>query len=160
MIDCVLIFNVHGIPRLTKFYTHYPEKKQQLIIKNVYRVVSERSDAVCNFIERGNIMGDKNLKVIYRHYATLYIVFCVDPSESELAILDLIQIFVETLDKCFKNVCELDLVFHVDQVHYVLDEIIIGGLVYENSMSNILNVLEEQKKLEKNEIPVFYHASH
>lgn len=42
--------------------------------------------------------------------------FIVDSSESELAILDLIQTFVETLDKTFKNVCELDLVFHSDRV--------------------------------------------
>ena len=27
-----------------------------------------------------------------------------------------IQVFVETLDKCFENVCELDLIFHVDKV--------------------------------------------
>lgn len=24
--------------------------------------------------------------------------------------------FVETLDKCFENVCELDLIFHMDKV--------------------------------------------
>lgn len=40
----------------------------------------------------------------------------MDSSESELGILDLIQVFVETLDKCFENVCELDLIFHVDKV--------------------------------------------
>lgn len=55
-------------------------------------------------------------KLIYRHYATLFFVFCVDSSESELGILDLIQVFVETLDRCFENVCELDLIFHVDKV--------------------------------------------
>ena len=54
--------------------------------------------------------------MIYRHYATLYFVFCVDSSESELGILDLIQVFVETLDKCFESVCELDLIFHMDKV--------------------------------------------
>ncbi|CAL1292008.1 unnamed protein product [Larinioides sclopetarius] len=161
MIEAVLIFNLHGTPRLSKFYRHYPEQKQQQIIKQVYQIVSRRGDAVCNFIEGGdNILGDKSLKIIYRHYATLYIVFCVDSSESELAILDLIQVFVEILDKCFRNVCELDLIFHVDKVHYVLNEIIIGGLVIENSIPNILQALDEQKKLEKNEIPVFYHESH
>ncbi|CAL1292007.1 unnamed protein product [Larinioides sclopetarius] len=129
MIEAVLIFNLHGTPRLSKFYRHYPEQKQQQIIKQVYQIVSRRGDAVCNFIEGGdNILGDKSLKIIYRHYATLYIVFCVDSSESELAILDLIQ------------------------VHYVLNEIIIGGLVIENSIPNILQALDEQKKLEKNEV--------
>lgn len=30
------------------------------------------------------------------------------------------QVFVETLDKCFENVCELDLIFHVDKVGVTL----------------------------------------
>lgn len=63
-----------------------------------------------------SLIGGSDYKLIYRHYATLYFVFCVDSSESELGILDLIQVFVETLDRCFENVCELDLIFHVDKV--------------------------------------------
>ena len=50
----------------------------------------------------------------------------MDSSESELGILDLIQVFVETLDKCFENVCELDLIFHVDKVHNILAEMVMG----------------------------------
>jgi hypothetical protein len=64
--------------------------------------------------------------LIYRHYATLYFIFVADSSESELGILDLIQVFVEALDKCFENVCELDLIFHPDRVCYILDEVIQG----------------------------------
>lgn len=67
-----------------------------------------------------SLIGGSDYKLIYRHYATLYFVFCVDSSESELGILDLIQVFVETLDKCFENVCELDLIFHVDKVNKIL----------------------------------------
>ena len=63
-----------------------------------------------------SLIGGSDYKLIYRHYATLYFVFCVDSSESELGILDLIQVFVETLDKCFESVCELDLIFHMDKV--------------------------------------------
>ena len=66
-------------------------------------------------------------RIIYRHYATLYFVFVVDGAESELGILDLIQVFVESLDRTFENVCELDLIFHFDEVHLVLAEIIQGG---------------------------------
>ena len=56
-----------------------------------------------------------DVRLIYRHYATLYFIFAVDEAESELGILDLIQVFVEALDKCFENVCELDLIFHIDK---------------------------------------------
>lgn len=38
------------------------------------------------------LIGGSDNKLIYRHYATLYFVFCVDSSESELGILDLIQV--------------------------------------------------------------------
>ena len=88
-------------------------------------------------------------RVLYRHYATLYFVFCVDSSESELGILDLIQVFVETLDKCFENVCELDLIFHVDKVHYILQEIVMGGMVLETNMNEVIQRIEDQNKLEK-----------
>lgn len=85
----------------------------------------------------------ENIKLIYRHYATLYFVFAVDAQESDLGILDLIQVFVEALDKCFENVCELDLIFHSDRVHYVLDEIVMGGMVLETNISAILQSIKE-----------------
>ena len=97
-----------------------------------------------------SLLGGGDARLIYRHYATLYFVFAVDSAESELGILDLIQVrcatrgwdaglvassltpcawtsarvgsgaqvFVESLDKCFENVCELDLIFHVDKVRW------------------------------------------
>ncbi len=37
-------------------------------------------------------LGEGDYRLIYRHYATLYFVFCVDSSESQLGILDLIQV--------------------------------------------------------------------
>ena len=40
----------------------------------------------------------QNSKLIYRHYATLYFIFIVDGSESELGILDLIQVREVDLD--------------------------------------------------------------
>jgi hypothetical protein len=58
----------------------------------------------------------KDTKYVYRHYATLFFIFAVDESESELGILDLVQVFVETLDRCFESVCELDLIFNSDKV--------------------------------------------
>nr|CAD7417949.1 unnamed protein product [Timema poppensis] len=94
---------------------------QQQIIKETFQLVSKRDDNVCNFLEGGSLIGGSDYKLIYRHYATLYFVFCVDSSESELGILDLIQVFVETLDKCFENVCELDLIFHVDKKTLTMD---------------------------------------
>ena len=88
-------------------------------------------------------------------------------------------VFVEALDKCFENVCELDLIFHSDkvciqvartfggvlllsysccwcgsghdfigQVHYILDEIIMGGMVLETNIQNILLAVNDMNKLD------------
>ncbi|KAI6178751.1 AFG3-like protein 2 [Aphelenchoides besseyi] len=96
-------------------------------------------DNICNFLEGCSLLGGADYKLIYRHYATLYFVFCVDSSESELGILDLIQVFVETLDRCFEN------------VHHILNELVMGGMVLETNMSEILLRIQEQEKLEKQE---------
>lgn len=61
-------------------------------MQEIYSLVSKRPDTVCNFLEGSKLLGGKDTRVIYRHYATLYFVFVVDESESELGILDLIQV--------------------------------------------------------------------
>ncbi|RIA87408.1 hypothetical protein C1645_696060, partial [Glomus cerebriforme] len=41
----------------------------------------------------------------------------------------LLQIFVKSLDKCFENVCEFDFIFHFEEVHHILAEVILGGMI-------------------------------
>jgi AP-3 complex subunit sigma len=117
------------------------------VIRKIFQQVAQRPDSFCNYLE-GSIpeWGDKT-KIIYRHYATLYFIFAVDQQESDLGILDLIQVFVEALDKCFENVCELDLIFHSDRVNYILDEIIMAGMVLETNINHILQAVNEQGKM-------------
>ncbi|EEC03829.1 Ap-3 complex subunit sigma, putative [Ixodes scapularis] len=62
------------------------------------------------------------------------------------------MVFVETLDKCFENVCELDLIFHMDKVHYILNELVMGGMVLETNMTEIITRIEDQSKIEKQEV--------
>jgi len=49
-------------------------------------------------------------------YASLYFVIAIDNDDNELIALEIIHRFVETLDKYFGNVCELDVVFNFDKV--------------------------------------------
>jgi len=155
MIKSIMIVNTSGKARLLKFYENKTEPQQQAIIREIFQLVSRRSDHMCNFVELSeNTSWEGDTKVIYRHYATLYFIFVVDGSESELGILDLIQTFVETLDKSFKNVCELDLVFHMDKVHFILDEIIMGGMVLETRQAEITDAINQQKRLQDNENPL------
>ena len=151
MIRAIIVFNNFGKARLIKFYEHYPVERQQHIIREVYHLVSRRDESLCNFLEGGPIISEEEIKLIYRQYATLYFVVCADSSESELGILDMIQVLVETLDKCFESVCELDFIFHMDKVHFVLDEVIMGGLVLETNQADVMAELDEQTKVRKSQ---------
>ena len=96
MIKGILIINNHGKPRLVKFYQSVEsEALQQTVIRRVYQQVCQRPDSFCNYLEGIVPEWGDHIKLIYRHYATLYFVFAVDSQESDLGILDLIQVFVE-----------------------------------------------------------------
>jgi len=116
------------------------------VVQKIFSLISSRPVGLCNFLDAPELeafLGPKDetpgerWQVVYRCYATLYFVFVVDGAESELGVLDLIQVFVECLDRTFENVCELDLVFHFDEVHHILAEIIQGGLVLETNVEEI-----------------------
>ena len=66
-------------------------------------------------------------------------------TESPLALIDLIQVFVEALDRIFENVCELDLIFGYETMHAVLSEMIVGGVVVETNIDKIVAGVRSQE---------------
>ncbi|CAE6432560.1 unnamed protein product [Rhizoctonia solani] len=167
--------NTHGTPRLAKFYTPTPANTRAALPRRIFELVSSRPAGLCNFLDAPGLLTDtgtsrtgdlssvggggwewegeekelQRARVVYRLYATLYFVFVVDGAESELGVLDLIQVFVESLDRAFENVCELDLVFHFDEVHHILAELIQGGLVLETNVEEIARAVQERQKVQK-----------
>ena len=70
-------------------------------------------------------------------------------TESPLALLDLIQVFVEALDRLFENVCELDLIFNFETLHATLGEMIVGGVVVETGLEKVVKGVKEQGRVAK-----------
>ncbi len=117
-------------------------KEKFKIETEIHKATSTRDSKLSNFLEY------RNYKIIYRRYAGLYFSFCVDLNDNELAVLELIHLFVEILDGFFSNVCELDLVFHFDKVYMILDELFLSGEISETSAVNILTKLNQFAKLD------------
>jgi AP-3 complex subunit sigma len=148
MIKAVLILNLQGKIRLVHFYEALIKcGEQQELVRKVFKAISRRGDELCNFIDGFGEWPTADTRIVYRRYATLCFIFIVDSSESQLAILDIIQVFVETLDRCFENVCELDLIFHADKVQHVLMEIVMGGMVVETNKEEIFRAVSDMNKL-------------
>ena len=45
---------------------------------------------------------------------------------------------METLDKYFENVCELDIMFNLEKAHFIVQEFILNGCIMETNKTNIL----------------------
>jgi AP-3 complex subunit sigma len=125
--------------------------------------VSNRPLGSCNFLPLPPILAasgtaqsqspeqhnDVPSLVTYRHYATLYFIVISTSTESPLALIDLIQVYVEALDKLFENVCELDLIFNFETLHSTLGEMIVGGVVIETSLERIVSGVRAQGTVAK-----------
>ncbi|KAF2214891.1 hypothetical protein CERZMDRAFT_37210 [Cercospora zeae-maydis SCOH1-5] len=163
MINAVLVFNNNGQPRLTKFYTQLDTAVQQRLISEIFTLVSARPNSACNFLPLPPLLApaassssanptahnDAPSLVTYRHYATLYFILISTNTESPLALLDLIQVFVEALDRLFENVCELDLIFNFETLHAVLGEMIVGGVVVETGLERVVEGVRSQGRVAK-----------
>jgi len=63
--------------------------------------------------------------------------------------LDLIQCFVEALNRLFEDVCEYDLVFNFETLHATLAEMIVGGVVVDTEIDRIVQGVIAQGKIPK-----------
>lgn len=135
---------------------------QQRLISEIFTLVSNRPSGSCNFLPLPPLLaasagaspdqqqqGDAPSLVTYRHYATLFFIVISTTTESPLALIDLIQVYVEALDKLFENVCELDLIFNFETLHATLGEMIVGGVVVETSLDRIVAGVRAQGTVAK-----------
>ena len=135
---------------------------QQRLISEIFTLVSNRPAGSCNFLPLPPLLASSGTShtsssehndtpslVTYRHYATLYFIIISTSTESPLALIDLIQVYVESLDRLFENVCELDLIFNFETLHTTLSEMIVGGVVIETQLDRVVEGVRAQGKVAK-----------
>ncbi|KAL3718633.1 hypothetical protein ACJRO7_003714 [Eucalyptus globulus] len=141
MIHFVLLISRQGKVRLTKWYSAYPQKERTKVIREISGEVLARGPKLCNFVEW------RGLKVVYRRYASLYFCMCINQGDNELEVLEIIHHYVETLDRYFGSVCELDLIFNFHKAYYILDELLLAGELQESSKKTVARLIAGQDAL-------------
>merc|ERR1711990_795425 len=144
MINFVLLISRQGRVRLAKWYTPKGTKEKTKLVRELSNIVLSRQQKLCNFIEW------RDMKVIYKRYASLFFILGVDATDNDLLCLEMIHHFVEILDRYFGNVCELDLIFNFHKAYYILDELIMAGELQETSKKAVLRVVAAQDALMEN----------
>ncbi|KAG9390400.1 Adaptor protein complex 1 subunit, sigma (AP1S) [Carpediemonas membranifera] len=126
MIRFVFVISKVGKTRLSRYYEAVEDAERTRIRKELELMVSTTRKSPSTAIKEWD-----QYKLVMRRYASLTIIFCLDFKSNELLALEAIHHFVETLDRYFGSVCELDLICNVSAAYYVLDQLIIDGVVQE-----------------------------
>ncbi|XP_025607618.1 AP-1 complex subunit sigma-1-like [Arachis stenosperma] len=140
-IHFVLLISRQGKVRLTKWYSPYSQKERSKVIRELSSEILSRGPKLCNFVEW------RGFKVVYKRYASLYFCICNDQDDNELETLSIIHHYVETLDRYFGSVCELDLIFNFHKAYFILDEILLAGEMQETSKRTTLRLIAAQEEL-------------
>ncbi|KAM7533117.1 hypothetical protein Aperf_G00000127859 [Anoplocephala perfoliata] len=146
MIHFLALFSRQGKVRLQKWFISYTEKEKKNILREVMALVLARKPKMSSFLEW------KDMKLVYRRYASLYFLCAIEPEDNELLTLEIIHRYVEILDKYFGNVCELDIIFHFEKAYFVLDEYLFAGEVQETGYRAIMAAIDAQDMLQEDEV--------
>jgi AP-4 complex subunit sigma-1 len=135
--------NKQGQTRLSSYYEWLSMPERVALESEIIRKCLSRSELQCSFLEY------RGYKVIYRRYASLFFIIGTKPdpgqsenTENELGMLEFIHTLVETMDKWAGSICELDIMYQLEQVHFLLDEMVMNGQIVETNKSNILRPLD------------------
>ncbi|XP_041752753.1 AP-1 complex subunit sigma-3 isoform X2 [Coregonus clupeaformis] len=139
----LLLFSRQGKLRLPKWFTPIPEREKKKIVRDMTTMVLARKPRSCNFLHW------KDLKIVYKRYASLYFCCGLDAEENELLALEVLHRYVELLDKYFGNVCELDIIFNFEKACFILDEFLLGGEVQETSKQVVSRSIEASDMLQE-----------
>ena len=123
--DFILLINKQGKVRLVKWYREGIDGDK--IIKELSTLIPMRKKNMSNIYETGG------MKVIYKRFASLYFIVGIGKDSNELIVSDMIQRYVEVMDREYGNVCELDIVFNYQLAYNTLNELVIEGKFYEPS---------------------------
>ncbi|KAI9663709.1 MAG: hypothetical protein M1821_007199 [Bathelium mastoideum] len=141
-IKYLILLSRQGKVRLAKWFTTLSPKEKAKIIKDVSQLVLARRTRMCNFLEY------KDIKIVYRRYASLFFIAGCDSTDNELITLEVVHRYVEQMDKYYGNVCELDIIFNFQKAYFILDELLLAGEMQESSKKNVLRVIGQQDSLE------------
>ncbi|KAK6459036.1 AP-1 clathrin associated protein complex subunit [Scheffersomyces xylosifermentans] len=141
-IQFLFLLSRQGKVRLSKWYETISQKEKGKITRELSTLILSRRAKMCNVLEY------KDMKIVYRRYASLFFIIGIESGDNELLALEIIHRFVEQMDKLYGNVCELDIIFGFDKAYHILDELLIDGFVQESSKKEVLRRVAQQDELE------------
>uniref|UniRef100_A0A8C5V7J7 AP complex subunit sigma n=1 Tax=Microcebus murinus TaxID=30608 RepID=A0A8C5V7J7_MICMU len=141
----MLLFSRQAKLRLQKWYVPLSDKEKKKTTRELAQTVLARKPKMCSFLEW------RDLKIVYKRYASLYFCCAIEDQDNELITLEIIHRYVELLDKYFGSVCELDI--------FNLEKFLLAREVQETCKKNVLKAMEQADLLQEKTENVYHSKS-
>lgn len=76
--------------------------------------------------------------VIYRWFGPCLLIATANLQENELLVYEFLNLFVAILQKYFGKFLERHILFNLDRLHMILEELVINNEIVESSIKNTL----------------------
>nr|ABJ90466.1 clathrin-associated adaptor complex AP-1 small chain sigma 1 [Neopyropia yezoensis] len=166
MMHWMMLISRQGKVRLSKWFDASTTAQRATIMRDVVTLVLPRPSVMCNVVEWTSpppapsspspsgapappSSASLARKLIYRRYASLYFVLCISDGDNELSALETVHLYVESLDKYFGHVCELDVIFNFDRAYFLADELLLGGHLQETNRATVLRNARAEDELDE-----------
>jgi len=137
MILFFIVVNRQGQTKLSKYYSQNLPTQDQ---KNL-SLKAKLLENVCLNLEHNILLFFQFSKwdctIAFKKFANLYFILGIDKEENELASLELIQHIVEVIDSQFDKISEIDFMFNLEKIHFIVDEIISVGDVSHHTKDRL-----------------------
>ncbi|EPY37085.1 AP-4 complex subunit sigma-1 [Strigomonas culicis] len=142
-IEFLILVNKQGQTRFSH-YKAYVSSESRISLEGVIGRKCIRRSAT-----ESSVFEYNTYTIVYRQYASLFFIVGVSTASSDLSgvssgsvnllsIYEFIHCVVETLNEYFEDVCEIDVLFNLEKVHFVIDEMISNGAVGETNRQHVL----------------------
>ncbi|KAH9275272.1 hypothetical protein BASA83_002507 [Batrachochytrium salamandrivorans] len=148
-LDCLLIATNQGRLRFVRhwqrpYLQHDPAVTTAALVPESMHSTSQQP-MVVHELDHGSFFVGNSL-VVFRRFASLNFMVTSAQSEKPICNASFIQIFVEMLSKYFGSFSEYHIIFHIEKIHLVLDEMVCSGFLVETNKDLILPMFAQLER--------------
>lgn len=111
--------------------------QQESLKLNINLLELIKNNINTNILYNIRIFSSISSNIYYKYYNNLYIILVCDDNENELAMIDFLNFYISLIQELF-FFDEMSIENNIDNIHILINEIIIGGVVCELNRNEIM----------------------
>ncbi|CAL4156361.1 unnamed protein product, partial [Meganyctiphanes norvegica] len=136
MLHYLLIVSKEGHIHFSHYFTSVETNAQPVREAGAIAKCLAADRESCHFME------DRKNTLIFRWFGPCLFIAAADQEENELMVYEFLNLYVNSLHRYFGKFSERHVLYNIDRLHMVLEEMVVDGEIVESSIRNILSPIQ------------------